>query len=187
MNRVNRLPLMISIMILSLLVAACTVNIDLGNSEPQPPQNAEPTIQMPADITASTEPPSSWAPGSIRGKLSYPSEFIPPLRVVTFRLENGSPTQEFVYVDSVLNDGVYQIDGLQPGEYWIVAYTIPGNEGIPVGLAGGYSQFVPCGLSVECNDHSLIPVMVNSRQVTEGVDPADWYAPDGSFPTIPVQ
>ena len=103
------------------------------------------------------------------------------LRVVAFRVENGTWTQQYVYVDTILNAATYQIDGLEPGFYWVTAYTIPNNEGAPSGLAGGYSHAVLCGLSVDCTDHSPIAVEVKPGMVTGGVDPGDWYAAEQSF------
>jgi hypothetical protein len=61
-----------------------------------------------------------------------------------------------------------------------------GGGGFPAGLAGGYTQAVPCGLSVNCTDHSLIPVQVNNGVVTQNINPGDWYAPEGSFPSYPL-
>jgi hypothetical protein len=125
--------------------------------------------------------PTAVPNGSISGNLSYPSEFIPPLRVVAFRVENGTWTQKYIYVDTNLNANTYQVDGLEPGFYWITAYTIPNSGGASPGLAGGYSQAVLCGLSVDCTDHSLVAVEVKPGIVTGGADPGDWYAPEGSF------
>ncbi len=61
-------------------------------------------------------------------------------------------------------------------------YTAPA-PGSPV-LAGGYTNAVPCGLSVDCTDHSLIAITVIAGQ-TITVDPGDWYAPEGAFPPMP--
>ncbi len=187
MKKPGSFQLLIPVIVLSLFSAACAFSVDLGG---QPTAAAEP----PATVAVATPQPTAEVPaptaaptGSIRGKLSYPSEFIPPLRIVAFRLENGAWNQQYVYVDTVLNAGEYQIDGLDEGFYWVVAYTIPEDEGIPAGLAAGYSQAVPCGLSAACTDHSLIAVEVKGGQVTGGVDPGDWYAPEGSFPVSPAQ
>ena len=75
-------------------------------------------------------------PGSVSGTLSYPSEFIPPLRVVAFNV-NGL---NYRYVDTMQDQGNYQITGLAPGAYHVVAYIMDGT------LAGGYTLAVPCGL-----------------------------------------
>ena len=124
-----------------------------------------------------TETPASPSPeaGSISGKLSYPSEFIPPLRVVAFNLFD----QSYRYVDTQLNQSTYQISGLAPGKYHVVAYV---QEG---GLAGGFTPAVACGLSVDCTDHSLSEVIVFAGTDTPNIDPGDWYAPENSFPPMP--
>ncbi len=129
------------------------------------------------EATSTPTPTSSPtpAPGSISGSLSYPSEFIPPLRVVAFQVDGFN----YRYVDTMENQSTYQIRGLPPGLYHVVAYVMDGT------LAGGYTPAVACGLSVDCTDHSLIDVVVASGQDTPNIDPADWYAPEGSFPPMP--
>ena len=137
---------------------------------PSPAQDAATRTPTPT-ITVTPTP----VPGSVSGALSYPSEFIPPLRVVAFNV-NGL---NYRYVDTMQDQATYQITGLAPGVYHVVAYIMGGER------AGGYTQMVPCGLSVDCADHSLIDVTVNAGEDTPGIDPADWYAPDGTFPPMP--
>lgn len=134
-----------------------------------PTFTSTPDAPLTATVTATPEP------GSISGALSYPSSFIPPLRVVAFQV-NGF---NYRYVDTMQNQTTYQITGLAPGLYHVVAYIMDGT------YAGGYSQAVPCGLSVDCTDHSLIAVEVKSGQDTPSINPGDWYAPAGAFPPKP--
>lgn len=116
--------------------------------------------------------------GSISGVLSYPSEFIPPLRVLAVStVEHG-----YRYVDTQPGDDTFQITGLAPGSYYVIAYTDSGQEG---GLSAGYTFAVLCGLSYECTDHSLIEVVVIAGADTPNINPQDWYAPEGSFPPMP--
>jgi len=117
--------------------------------------------------------------GAITGKLSFPSEYIPALRVVAFRLGDN----QTYYVDTQMNQGTYEL-ALPAGTYHVVAY-MGGAEADANSMAGGYSQMVPCGLSVDCSDHSLIDVIVQQGSVTYGVDPGDFYAQDGTFPPLP--
>jgi len=128
---------------------------------------------VPSPLPTDTPTP---ALGSISGTLSYPSQFIPPLRVVAFLVDSSG----YRYVDTAENQTTYQIGGLAPGSYHVVAYTLDGA------LAGGYTQMVLCGLRVECTDHSLIKVLVHPGQDTPNIDPADWYAPPGAFPPMPL-
>jgi len=142
-----------------------------------------------AAMTAQPSVPGGWnntpiptltvtptpAPGSISGRLSYPSDFIPALRVVAFEVGGYN----YRFVDTQQNDNSYRINGLRPGLYHVVAYTMDGN------LAGGYTQAVPCGLAAGCNDQSLIDVTVEAGKDVPSINPGDWYAPDGAFPPMP--
>ena len=118
-------------------------------------------------------PPSSGT-GSISGTLSYPSNFIPALRVMAV----SATEQGYSYVDTQPNQSTYKISGLAPGKYHVIAYA--GGE-----LSAGYTLAVLCGLSVECTDHSLIDVVVVAGTNTPNINPQDWYAPPGSFPPMP--
>ncbi len=119
--------------------------------------------------------------GSISGTLMYPASGIPSLRIVAFQV--GVPN--YFHVDTAFGQNSYQLDNLPPGTYRVLAYTIPGG-GFNSGPIGAYSQMVPCGLQYGCNDHTLIDVVVTAGHVTTGVDPNDYYAPEGTFPPNPV-
>jgi hypothetical protein len=163
------------------------------------------TVQVMTQYTPSSVPPmSTTIPatstpiqstnvdsqyGTITGNLSYPSEFIPAMRVAAFSLTNGA----VYFIDTAKGQGVYSINVL-PGTYYVVSYPyqgIPGNTGqadsYTLGggpYAAGYTKMVPCGLSVGCDDHALLPVVVEEGQ-TVTADPGDWYAPEGAFPLMP--
>lgn len=141
---------------------------------------APPPAGPTATETLSTTPMSSFPDmGTISGTLMYPAEGIPPLRIAAFEVTTG----EVSYMDTAANQNTYTF-GLPVGSYHVVAYT-HGGGGFPDGLPGGYTQAVPCGLSASCTDHSLITVTVTAGATTSGVDPNDYYAPDGSFPPMP--
>ena len=115
--------------------------------------------------------------GGIAGHLTYPGEFIPELRVVAFSVADSKAYS----VDTVQNQSTYQILDLPAGSYTVVAYVLdPASK-----LSAGYSAAVPCGLTIACSDHSLLPVTVAAGRVTQGIDPGDWYARAGSFPPRP--
>lgn len=115
--------------------------------------------------------------GGITGQLSFPSSFIPSMTVVAFSVNSPS----YQYVVTLENSSTYQIDGLAPGMYYVVAYPSTDSS-----YPGGYSQAVPCGLLASCTDHSLLPVEVKSGEVTQGINPGDFYAPPGTFPPSPT-
>ncbi len=119
--------------------------------------------------------------GGIRGDLGFPSEYIPPLRVVAFDVFS----QDYYYVDTQRNQAAYEMTGLPPGTYHVVAYVR--EEGPD--LAGGYSYFVTCGMTQECTNHDLIDVQVSAGQVAEGVNPVDFYIQPGEadWPENPTE
>ena len=120
--------------------------------------------------------------GSISGYLSYPSEAIPAERVVAF----STVSSAYYYVDTPAGSPMYKIPMVPPGTYYVVAFVAPSAPaGFPVGLSAGYSQAVPCGLVYGCQDHSLLSVVVRAGQDTPQINPQDWYAPPGSFPSAP--
>lgn len=117
--------------------------------------------------------------GTITGGLSYPSEMVPAMRVVAYQVEN----EQTYFVDTQNYETFYTLP-VPAGNYYVVAYT-RGEDIFPIGLAGGYTQVVPCGFTENCSDHSLIEVVVTQGSVTSGIDPGDFYAPEGTFPPMP--
>lgn len=150
-------------------------------------QEAEPILAQtatPADSAAvSTPAPTSTqipsvdiaGAGSISGKLLYPSEGIPALLIVAYRLD----IVQVFSVKTAQGQNTYTIGNLPVGTYNVVAYQITGDQ------AGGYSAAVPCGLSSSCTDHTLLGVIVSAGADTPNITPGDWYAPDGAFPPKP--
>jgi hypothetical protein len=94
----------------------------------------------------------------------------------------NSDSNLWYYVTTPQGASSYQLDNLPAGFYYVVAY--PNLDGI--GAAGGYTAAVPCGLSVDCTDHSLLGVEVIGNQIAVGINPQDWYAPEGAFPGNPT-
>ena len=133
--------------------------------------------------------PAAAMNGTITGKLSYPSEFIPPLRVVAFSQTDGKA----YFIDTAEDQQEYSLE-VPAGIYYVVSYLhegVPGTTGqadsYTLGggpFAGGYTQMVPCGLAAGCEDHTLLAVTVNGGE-TATANPGDWYAPEGTFPPMP--
>ncbi|GEM_PF-2258018 len=143
-------------------------------SSPSPSPSQTQTATTP---TAQTQ--TKIEKGSIEGTLGYPAEGIPPLFVYAF---NATDHSKYFFTKTGQNVSTFTIPDLDPATYVVVAY--PQNPPSP-GLAGGYSKAVPCGLSVSCTDHSLIPVTVQSGQTAKDVAVKDWYAPANTFPSKP--
>ena len=164
---------------LTLLLTFCAAN----------PGPAAPTVDIAAivnaTLTAYVPEQGELAPvlpaptgGSITGKLGYPSEAIPPLKVVAFLAGSG----QYFSVETTLNQPSYRFDNLPEGKYNIVAYTL-GSDSFPAGLAGGYTQAVLCGMGAECTEHTLVDVIVFSGEENSDVDILDWLQP--GFPPMP--
>jgi hypothetical protein len=145
-----------------------------GDPTQWPPMPNDPSIP---NLGVGGEGGEAAGAGGIAGQLSFPSSFIPAMTVVAFEVG----TQNYRYVLTIENSSTYQIDGLAPGKYFVVAY--PSTD---PNYPGGYSAAVPCGLQASCTDHSLIPVEVKSGEVTQGINPGDFYAPAGTFPSNPA-
>jgi hypothetical protein len=106
-------------------------------------------------------------PGIVSGKICYPSDYLPAL---TLYFESTTDDRLISY-QTHEGQSSYAVE-LEPGSYYAYAW-------LPEDILGGgmYSEAVPCGLRVDCTDHSLIPVIVKPKQETIGVDICDWYAP----------
>ena len=153
-----------------------------GETEAPPAEEQTSTSQPSATLTEARGTEMSL----ITGSLAYPSEFLPPLRVVAFDVND----LDNFYLTEVQSGGTYRLE-VPPRTYYVLAYLISPEElGATPGLAGGYSEAVPCGLAVGCEDHSLIPVVVPPGETVEGIDPVDWYLPPGQasdWPSDPTK
>jgi hypothetical protein len=112
--------------------------------------------------------------GLISGKLSFPSERIPTLTIFAMRIDNGENTYYSIQTEEHQSSYSIRVD---PGVYQVLAYVDD--------FAGGYTRYVQCGLGFQCQDHSLVPVVVQAGEIVTGIDLQDWYAPSGSFPLRP--
>ncbi len=119
--------------------------------------------------------PQSGQAGTIRGHLSYPSEFLPSQRIIAFDAATMGVAADVTTKDG---QGEYELS-VPAGDYYVVAYLPDGT------FSAGYSQAVPCGLLASCTDHSLILVHVSAGQTVDNINPQDWYAEAGAFPAMP--
>lgn len=113
--------------------------------------------------------------GIVQGKLCYPSEYVPAMNV--YLKASGSNT---IYkVVSKENEQTFTFKKIPEGSYVAFAYT---TEATMLDLnnkkskaSGGFTHFVPCGLSIDCKDHALISFKVNKGKTTNAIDICDWY------------
>lgn len=139
--------------------------IGLAGCRLNPPVSSTPQPQP-------TPPPVIF--GQIEGSLSYPSQGIPP--ELTVCAVSISEQTEFC-TENHLSDPRFEPNGIgytlkvPIGEYHVYAFLPdqPDNKAY-------YSQFVTCGLNVNCPSHDPIAVTVIPEQTTSAVNPHDWYA-----------
>lgn len=130
-----------------------------------------PPSSPPPSVTQTQTSPAVSSKGTIEGSLSYPSEGIPTNMMVC------AETLQAVKVlctSTQLKDPKFQYGvgynlEVTPGSYYVYA-QVPGNT-----YKAYYSEFVPCGLSVNCPSHESIEVKVTAGATSSGVDPQDWY------------
>ncbi len=134
-------------------------------------------MPSPTNLPASETPKPTTAasPGAISGSLMYPSEWIPAMRIVAFEKDGDN----WYSTTTQTNASSYTITDVPPGIYHVVAYNLEFD------ISGGFTMAVTCGLTDGCNDHALVDIVVVAGQTTRGIDPWDWYAPDGAYPENP--
>ena len=119
--------------------------------------------------------------GSISGKLSYPSEFVPPMRVCAISVDGGS---HFGCVTTSENQRTYRILNLHQATYYVVAYVKEAG----VKATGAFTRAVRCGAGQpRCTDGSLIPVTLGEGNSITGIDPGDFYSSSDTWPKEPAQ
>lgn len=102
----------------------------------------------------------------ISGTLSFPSEFLPAQRVCAEAVEDGDEQ----CVLSPAGNAAFSL-AVPPGAYRVYAV----REGDAEGKRAYHSEFVACGMTADCLDHTPIVSVVESGAAVQ-VDPQDWHA-----------
>jgi len=144
------------------LVITATFTPESG-AQIEPTATLAPTPVVDVLPAASATPRPAPQGGVISGGLCYPSEYIPAMTIYARNVDTGETWSRHVPQDTLS----YEIQ-VPAGNYWVFAWT---DEGV----GGSYSEFVLCGLSVECADHTLVTVPVAAGQRVTGVDICDYY------------
>jgi Tol biopolymer transport system component len=170
-------------LIVGLLAALTACGIFQFELQPEATQTGAPDVETPAVVSSPApgalypppvEPEPTPAPGLVRGSVCFPSEFIPAMTAFFQEVTTG----EVFELAIAENQTTYELT-LPPGSYIAFAYLNDGD------LGGLYSEAVPCGLEVSCEDHSPIEFQVIPNDSTSGVDLCDWYAPEAVPPRPP--
>jgi len=116
--------------------------------------------------------------GVITGALSYPSDFDFPKMIVCAEAVNSKHihcTDKRV-LNRRRNKITYKLT-VPAGSYYVFATIVNGEDAGESyqGYKAYYSEFVKCGLSVNCPSHEPIKVTLRAGQTLAGIDPGDWY------------
>lgn len=144
------------------------------------PPPAAPSASTTSPAAATSAPGNASPPaagtGRITGSLSYPSEYLPPMRVCAFELAEATP----YCVRTGKDQAQYRLDGVPPGDYLVLAFPQEADA-----LPGGYTGCVR-NLDADCRNHDLQPIIVAAGQTTPDIDPADYYADAADWPQEPM-
>ena len=114
----------------------------------------------------------------ITGELSHPSDFDFPRMIVCAEAVNSKSIH---CTDKRLQNRrsgkfTYRLR-VPEGSYYVFATIVNGDEPVEDvrGYKAYYSEFVTCGLKVDCSSHDPVKVTVRAGQTLMGINPGDWY------------
>ena len=119
--------------------------------------------------------------GIITGALSYPSDFDFPRMIVC---AEAVASKRIHCTDKRITNRrnrkvTYKLR-VPTGDYYVFATIVDDDDPAEAyrGYKAYYSEFVKCGLSVNCPSHEPIKVTVRAGRTLTGIDPGDWYVED---------
>jgi hypothetical protein len=111
----------------------------------------------------------------VNGVLCYPSEYIPKMTVYL----KQTNSQKVYKLKTKENQRSFKFTNIPVGEYYCYSYTIDkiltDTRGIEHKASGGYTKAVPCGLTVDCKDHTLIKFKIDSNIGKDTINLCDFY------------
>ncbi len=125
------------------------------------------TTSSPTSTTTTTGIYPKPSTGTIKGRIGYPSEILPPQKVCGEHTITGN-----TYCTEKITTTNYSLM-LKPGTYHIYAEIV--QSGDMSGEKAYYTDFVECGLKAGCPSHEKITVTVEAGEILNGIDPIDWY------------
>ncbi|WP_146907630.1 hypothetical protein [Arenimonas daejeonensis] len=148
------------LMMLLLGLAACS---------PMAPASEDDAVQAPASV-AETSVPMPPTTAMLRGRVSYPSEELPEMRVCA--IDPADPGRGYC-TKTAANEPHYELI-VPPGAWWLLAWPQDTGAAGDPGLLSVASECLATG-GLDCDDHALRPIAAPVGTVTEGLDINDWY------------
>jgi hypothetical protein len=162
-----------------ILIASCNMptsqDVDQAATSVAATLTSQPTAASATETPPLSDTAQNPTTGTVSGQICYPSE--PPLPPMTLYFQEVN-SSEMITIEHADGTGTYSTE-LPAGTYVAYAWRA-GYE-----LGGSYSEAVPCGLAVDCTDHSLIQFQVAGGSNVTGIDICDWYGQPGDIPTPP--
>jgi hypothetical protein len=159
-----------------LLLAACT---------PAAPPAAEATVAPVASTPAQapeasvpSPPPGPYpAVARVTGRVTYPSEELPAMRVCA--LDSTDPGRALC-VFTAPQQADFSLE-VPAGDWWLLAW--PHDTGT-AGDPGLLSAASACLARAEtgCDDHALLALTLAPGELREGIEINDWYYDPATFP-----
>lgn len=112
--------------------------------------------------------------GFVSGEIGFPSSFIPEQTVCIESVDNPSSVKQCVKLGGSVSGETTFSFGMVPGSYYVYA-QVEDNSYDP-DYKAYYSEFVTCGMSVECESHDPVEVKVQAGEKISDIMPIDWYS-----------
>ncbi len=77
-------------------------------------------------------------------------------------------------VTTNINQDTFSFNNIPDGKYVVFVYELD-STGKMLPNGGGFTAAVPCGLTVDCKDHSLIQIEVKNGGYEDSIKISDWY------------
>ena len=150
-----------------------------------PPAEVAPPAEASSGPPETAAAPDATAPATphavLRGRVSYPSEELPAMRVCALATEDLGLGY---CAETAVNAPHYQLR-VPPGTWILLAWPQDtGTEGAP-GLLSMASECLATG-GLDCDDHGFLELTLDAGETREGLDINDWYYPPEA-PPLPME
>lgn len=125
--------------------------------------------------TEINNPPTPTPPvGFVKGRICYPSDRIPVMTAYFVNLDNKSQFELGIQA----GQSEYNVE-IPPGNYYAYAWVSDYKVG------GMYSQYVACGMTESCTDHTPASFVVTAGTTVGNIDLCDWGILPAALPVPP--